>query len=72
MTYLFEKATNGYFWKSSAQHLWSLEDILARLNVGGYPEANTLRPIVFAVAVPTEDLALPLAKTMGLRVLASG
>ena len=47
MTYLFEKATNGYFWKSSAQHLWSLEDILARLNVGGYPEANTLRPIVF-------------------------
>jgi len=39
-----------------------LEDILARLNIGRDAKANTLRPIVFAVAVPTEDLALSLTE----------
>jgi len=48
-----------------ALRLWllgSLEDNLACLNIGRDAKANTLGPIVFAIAVPTEDLAFPLTK----------
>lgn len=51
------------FWRCKS-HLVDrqAEDNLAGLNVGSDTEANTLWPVIFAVAVAAEDLALPLAE----------